>query len=111
MSVTKFAAATSTELPKLDLPDIVAFLKDVASVDSAGAPLTFGLFRMSAGKPLGYAYDFDEFKLVLEGELTVVDDAGVATHLKAGDVVQFAKGAKVEFSSPSTALAFYVAQR
>jgi ethanolamine utilization protein EutQ (cupin superfamily) len=111
MAVTKYPAATGTELPDLNIPEIAAFMKDVATASSGGAPITFGLFRMSAGKPLAYTYEFDEFKLLLEGEMTIVDAAGKATHLQAGDVIQFSKGDAVEFSSASTGLAFYVAQR
>jgi uncharacterized cupin superfamily protein len=61
---------------------------------------------------LPYSYGFDEFKLVLEGEMTVEDEgSGQVYELKAGDLIQFSAGTKVSFSSQSSGLALYVAQR
>lgn len=111
MPIQKFAAVTSADLPSLDMPGIDALMKDFATKSSGGAPITFGMFRMSSGEPLAYDYEFDEYKLVLEGELAVKDESGTTTTFAAGDVIEFPKGSKVVFSSPSTALTFYVAQR
>jgi uncharacterized cupin superfamily protein len=111
MKIEKFEAVTTAELPKLDIPKVNALQKDFASVNSAGSPLTFGVFRLNEGEALPYTYEFDEFKLVLEGEFTVTDDSGTATKFKAGDVMQFKKGTTATFSTSSTGLAYYVAQR
>lgn len=40
-----------------------------------------------------------------------LDETGKVFELKAGDLIQFSAGAKVNFSSESSGLAFYVAQR
>lgn len=86
-------------------------MKDFATKASIGAPITFGMFRMRKGEPLPYEYEFDEYKLVLEGELSVKDESGTTTTFTSGEVIEFAKGTKAVFSSLSTALTFYVAQR
>jgi ethanolamine utilization protein EutQ (cupin superfamily) len=111
MLIQKFAGVTTADLPSVDIPNVDALLKDFATLNSSGSPITFGVFRMGQGEVLPYTYEFDEFKLVLEGEIAVTDDAGAEMLFKAGDVIQFTKGAKVAFSSPSTGLTFYVAQR
>lgn len=111
MTIQKFANVIPADLPALEVPGVDALMKDFATKASNGAPITFGMFRMSKGEPLPYEYEFDEYKLVLEGELSVKDESGTTTSFTAGDVIEFAKGTKAVFSSPSTALTFYVAQR
>lgn len=111
MGIEKFQSVTTSFLPGFDIPNVDALGKDFATASSGSAPLTFGMFRMNKGEALPYTYEFDEFKLVLEGEITVTDDTGAVHKFKAGDVMQFGKDMKVTFSSPSTGLAFFVAQR
>lgn len=111
MKVEKFSSVTASELPSYGVPDVSALGKDFSTSHTGEAPITFGVFRMNSGESLVYSYEFDEFKLVLEGEITVTDDQGVSEEFRAGDVMQFRKGTTVSFSSASTGLAFYVAQR
>ena len=66
--------------------------------------MTAGLFRICRGRAMPYPYDFDEFKIVLEGEITVADGDGKTYKLKAGDLVRFSAGVKVEFWSRSSGL-------
>ncbi len=111
MSIQKFDSVTSASLNKVAIPGVNAWDKDFATANSSGSPITFGVFRLNSGEVLPYTYEFDEFKLVLEGEFTVSDDTGVSETFKAGDVMQFKKGTKALFSTPSAGLAYYVAQR
>jgi uncharacterized cupin superfamily protein len=111
MTIRVFQAATHQQLTDLKIPETVAFLDDLGSSGRTHGPITAGLFRMGHGQAMPYTYEFDEFKLVLEGEMTVTEETGKVYELKAGDLIQFAAGAKVKFSSHSSGLAFYVAQR
>ncbi len=111
MNIRVFPAVTSQQLTDLKIPSTVALLDDLGSTGSKNSPMTAGLFRMGRGEALSYSYEFEEFKLVLEGEMTVTDDSGKVFDLKAGDLVHFSSGAKVKFSSRSSGLAFYCAQR
>ena len=111
MTIRIFPSATHQQLSDLKIPDTVAFLDDLGSSGNPASPITAGLFRMGQGQAMPYTYTFDEFKLVLEGEMTVTEDSGKVHELKAGDLIQFSAGAKVSFSSHSSGLAFYVAQR
>lgn len=111
MSTRVFQAVTRHQLTDLEIPETIAFLDDLGSSRSNGPPITAGLFRMGAGEALRYSYEFDEFKLILEGEMTVTEDSGTVYELKVGDLIQFAAGTKVQFSSRSSDVAFFVAPR
>jgi uncharacterized cupin superfamily protein len=111
MTIRVFQSATSQQLTDLKIPDTIAFLDDVGSSGHSRSPITAGLFRMGAGEAMPYICEFDEFKLVLEGEMTVTEKSGTVHELVAGDLIQFTAGDNVTFSSRSTGLAFYVAQR
>jgi len=111
MTIRVFQGATRRQLTDLKIANTTAFLDDLGSSSSEKAPITAGLFRLGRGEAMPYGYEFDEFKVLLEGEMTVTDEAGNVYELKAGDLIQFSCGAKVKFSSHSSGLAFYCAQR
>lgn len=111
MSVKVFASAAQLNLTDMKIPETVAFADDLHSSGNLKAPITAGLFRMGRGKALPYTYEFDEYKMVLEGEMTVTDADGTIYELRAGDLIFFSKGSVVKFSSNSSGLVFYCAQR
>lgn len=111
MSMQYFAQAQNQELPSMGLDGINAFLREVASSNNKSAPITGGFFRFEAGNPLEYTYTYDEFKIVLEGEITLAEKGGDSVTLSPGDVVFFESGTTVTFSSQSSGTVFYVAQR
>lgn len=111
MSLRVISAASRRDLTDLKIPETVAFLEDLASSGHKTAPITAGLFRMGRGQPLSYTYEFDEYKILLEGEMAVTEEDGTVHELKAGDLIRFSSGDKVQFSSRSSGLAFYCAQR
>lgn len=111
MSIRIFSGAARRNLTDLKIPDTVAFMDDLASSGRKAAPITSGLFRMGRGTPLPFTYEYDEYKFLLEGEMTITEDNGTVHELKAGDLIFFPSGAKVKFSSHSSGLAFYCAQR
>ncbi|UWQ19886.1 cupin domain-containing protein [Jannaschia sp. M317] len=111
MSVQKLEAVLTEALPVAaeDFPHVYG--KDFATGTSGGTPLTMGMFRMNKGEAFPYSYEFDEFKLVVEGTVTVTEEDGTATDFKAGDVIQFGSGSNVKFSSDDSSLMLYVASR
>ena len=111
MSVKVLKNVIGTDLPLLDIPGVKAYLADVSASENATSPMTGGMFRLEASDPLDFTYKYDEMKIVLEGEVTIEDSEGVSHELVAGDFIQFSKGAKVIFSTPSSGLMLYVAQR
>jgi ethanolamine utilization protein EutQ (cupin superfamily) len=111
MTVKVIKNAIGTDLPLLDIPGIKAYLTDVAASDDTTSPITAGMFRLEKSNPLDFTYKYDEMKVVIEGQVTIEDSQGIFHDLVAGDLIHFAKDAKVVFSTPSSALMFYVAQK
>ena len=106
-----FAQARNMELTSMGLDGINAFLTDIQTSDSENAPMTCGFFRFEAGESLDYTYSYNEFKFVVDGEMTITEKGGATVTLAPGDVVFFEKGTEVNFSSKSSGTVFYVAQR
>ena len=88
-----------------------AWLEDFGFSKVPGKDMTVGLFRMNAGQPLDYTYDYEELKLVLEGEFHLSDGTGQKVVAKAGDLIHFPNGTHMTFDSPYTALGYYCGQR
>jgi uncharacterized cupin superfamily protein len=111
MTIRKLDNLFTTKIDDLKLPNIVAFMTDLMTSEDKARPITCGLFKQGAGEPCPYTYEAEEYKILLDGELTVANDKGEVYDLKPGDGLFFGKGEKVQFSSKSFGLAFYVAQR
>ena len=111
MAMKFFEKAQSQDIASLNIDGINAFLQDTVSSNREDAPITCGFFRMESGNPLEYTYSYDECKIMLEGEMTLVEEGGQTVTLKPGDVVYFDSGTKITFSSESSGTAFYVGQR
>ena len=111
MAMKHFADAQNKAIGSLGIEGIKASLEDTISSNNASSPITGGFFKMEAGNPLEYTYSYDECKIMLEGEMTIVEDGGDTIEVKPGDVVYFDAGTKVTFSSKTSGKAFFVGQR
>ena len=111
MAIRKFESAFTHDITDLKLPKIKAFMSDLLTSENKNSPITCGLFKQEAGDPCPYTYEAEEFKILLEGELSVTNERGESYDLKPGEILFFGKGERVKFSSKSKGLAFYVAQR
>jgi uncharacterized cupin superfamily protein len=98
-------------LPRMDVPDAQAFLADVHSSEDKLKTITCGFFRMEKGPALIYDYDYEEMKIIVEGEMTITDETGVRVNVTPGDVLYFAKGSRITFESPSFGIGFFCGQR
>lgn len=98
--------------PKL-LANENAYLEDIFTSEEVNPekPLSSGLFRLEPGTPLKYTYTYDEMKIILEGDFTMVDETGQTAKATKGDHFFFPKGVTVTFTSEAGGLAFYVGQR
>lgn len=103
--------ALKMTLPSMKVADTAAFLADVRTSNDQDKPITCGFFRMEKGKALDYDYDYEEMKLIVEGEMIITDETGNTVHAKPGDVFYFAKGSKIRFESPSYGIGFFCGQR
>ena len=111
MAFKHAAQAIKTPLPSMNVPETAAFLGDVHISNDKEKPITCGFFRMEKGKTLEYDYDYEEMKLIVEGEMIISDESGNRVHAKAGDVFYFAKGSRIRFESPSYGIGFFCGQR
>lgn len=111
MTIKKIENAFTYDITDLKLPNIKAYMSDLMTSENKDAAITCGLFKQEAGDPCPYTYEAEEFKILLEGELSVTNDRGETFDLQPGEIIFFGKGEKVKFSSKSRGLAFYVAQR
>jgi ethanolamine utilization protein EutQ len=86
---------------------------DDVYVNPEGSPMCSGYFELRhADAPLDYRYEYDEMKIVLEGEFHLENpETGQVLQARAWDAVFFPKGSRILFSTPSRALAFYVGYR
>lgn len=98
-------------LPSMKVPDTNAFLADAHTSNDKDKPITCGFFRIEQGKPLSYDYDYEEMKMIVEGEMIISDETGNKVHAKPGDVFYFANGSRIQFESPSYGIGFFCGQR
>lgn len=111
MAMKHFKDAQSKNIASLGIDGINASLQDLVSSSNNTSPISCGFFKIEAGNPLPYTYSYDEWKIMLEGEMTISEEDGETIRLKPGDVVYFDSGTKVTFSSNTSGTAFYVGQR
>lgn len=78
-----------------------------------GSHMCSGFFELNhTDEPLLYIYEYDEMKVVLEGEFVLENvDTGQRLVAHEKDAIFFPKGSRINFSTPGHALAFYVGDR
>ncbi|WP_055476308.1 cupin domain-containing protein [Gordonia sp. HS-NH1] len=100
------------KMPEAEYPGTQGFIGDVYE-NPDGSPMCSGYFELRhTDEPLYYEYEYDEMKVVLEGEFLLENkETGQKTVAKAKDAIFFPKGSKIYFSTPGYALAFYTGLR
>ena len=71
MEMQCFPNTRNQNLESMGLEGINASLKELVCSNHSTAPITCGIFTMETGKPLEYAYIYGEFKIMLEGKMTL----------------------------------------
>jgi ethanolamine utilization protein EutQ (cupin superfamily) len=90
----------------------IPFLSIRTQTTDSPAYLTSGFYKIEAGPSKPAHYNFEESKYVLSGQIDILDEATGVTHrLVAGDFAFFHVGSKVQFSTKSSGMAFYVVSR
>ncbi|WP_141013248.1 cupin domain-containing protein [Nocardioides sambongensis] len=100
------------KMPDADYPGTEGFIGDVFE-NPAGSVMCSGYFELKhTDAPLRYHYEYDEMKVVLEGEFLLENrETGQVMTARAKDAIFFPKGSTIYFSTPSYALAFYAGHR
>ena len=110
--VTPGAWENLPKMPDAEYPGTEGFIGDVYE-NPDGSEMCSGYFELRhTDSPLYYEYEYDEMKVVLEGEFLLENkETGQKLVAKAKDAIFFPKGSKTYLSAPSYALAFYTGQR
>lgn len=110
--VTKGFQDTLPQMPEAEYPGTKGYIDDVYA-NPEGSPMCAGYFRLEHTEaPLDYLYEYDEMKVVLEGEFLLENpDTGQVETAGPGDAIFFPKGSRILFSTQTSALAFYVGYR
>lgn len=110
--VTPDAWKSLPRMPEAEYPGTEGYIGDVYE-NPQGSPMCSGFFELKkTDAPLYYEYEYDEMKVVLEGEFLLENkETGQKLVAKAKDAIFFPKGSKTYLSAPSYALAFYTGQR
>lgn len=99
-------------MPAMDVPGTLGFIQDVYE-NPDDSVMCSGYFELKhTDEPLEYLYEYDEMKVVLEGEFHLVNvDTGQESVARKHDAIFFPKGSRIAFSTPDRALAFYAGHR
>lgn len=102
-------------LPKMGEPQYAGTDGAIGDVyeNPDGSVMCSGFFELRhTDEPLYYEYEYDEMKVVLEGEFLLENrETGQVLTARAKDAIFFPKGSKIHFSTPGYALAFYAGHR
>lgn len=103
--------AIKTDLASMGVPETNAFLGDVLYSNDQEKTMTSGFFRLEKSKPLSYTYTYDEMKIIVEGEMHIMDETGNTVKAVQGDVLFFEKGSRITFDSPDYGIGFFCGLR
>lgn len=100
------------QMPVEEFPGTRGYIDDVYP-NPEGSEMAAGYFKLEhTDAPLDYLYEYDEMKVVLDGEFRLENlDTGQVEIARARDAIFFPKGSRIRFTTPEGALAFYVGQR
>ncbi|KAK4706177.1 hypothetical protein P7C70_g27, partial [Phenoliferia sp. Uapishka_3] len=102
-----------TGLAAIPTPGNNSFLSDLVTSEAAAPekPITAGFYRQEAGPALVYTYDYEEIKIIVEGEFHISDQTGKKAVGLPGDVFYFHSGDTITFTSPTYGLGFFCGQK
>ncbi|WP_410872738.1 ethanolamine utilization protein [Nocardia sp. A7] len=100
------------QMPTAEYPGTQGYIDDVYA-NPNGSEMSAGYFELrSTDAPLDYHYEYDEMKVVLEGEFRLENlDTGQVETAGPKDAIFFPKGSRIRFTTPDRALAYFVGHR
>lgn len=104
--------AIADEQPSMNVEGVPAWLGDTFVCDGdKDKTICAGFFHLKHGDPLVYTYDYEEMKVIVDGEFMITDDSGQTVHATKGDVLYFASGDTIKFETPTFGIGFFTGQR
>lgn len=100
------------QMPTAEYPGTRGYIDDVYA-NPNGSEMSAGYFELrNTDAPLDYRYEYDEMKVVLEGEFRLENlDTGQVGTAGPKDAIFFPKGSRIRFTTPDRALAYFVGHR
>ena len=104
--------AIADQQPSMNVPGVAAWLGDTFISADKDKTICAGFFHLEAGNPLDYTYDYEEMKVIVEGEFIITEvKTGQKVNAQVGDVLYFADGDRIIFDTPKRAVGFFCGQR
>jgi len=104
--------AIADQQPSMNVPGVSAWLGDTFISADKDKTICAGFFHLEAGNPLDYTYDYEEMKVIVEGEFIITEvKTGQKVNAQVGDVLYFADGDRIIFDTPKRAVGFFCGQR
>lgn len=75
--------------PSMNVAGVPAWLGDTFVSADEDKRICAGFFRLEKGNALVYDYDYEEMKIIVEGEFVISDETGQKVTGKPGDVFYF----------------------
>ncbi|MFA6179625.1 MAG: cupin domain-containing protein [Methylophilaceae bacterium] len=103
--------AIKDQQPSMNVDGVPAWLGDTFVSADKDKTICAGFFRLEKGNSLVYDYDYEEMKIIVEGEFIISDETGQKVTGKPGDVFYFPSGSRITFETPNYAIGFFCGQR
>ncbi len=103
--------AVKDKQPSMNVAGVPAWLGDTFVSADKDKTICAGFFRLEKGNKLVYDYDYEEMKIIVEGEFIISDETGQKVSGKPGDVFYFPNGSRITFETPDYAIGFFCGQR
>ena len=104
--------AIADQQPSMNVEGVNAWLGDTFVCEGPkDKTICAGFFHLKAGNPLVYTYDYEEMKVIVDGEFFITDETGQTVHATKGDVLYFKNGDTITFDTPTFGIGFFTGQR
>lgn len=104
--------AAADQQPSMNVEGVEAYLGDTFVCDGdKDKTICAGFFKLESGNPLIYTYDYEEMKIIVDGEFFITCGNEPTIHATKGDVLYFADGDTIKFETPTFGLGFFTGQR
>ena len=77
---------------------------------SSSKPMKCGFYHFRSGNSIDFDYQYDEFKYIVEGEMSLDVRGDRIYQVKKGDCLLIDKGTFIGYSTPSECVMYYVSQ-
>jgi ethanolamine utilization protein EutQ (cupin superfamily) len=77
---------------------------------ASSTPMKCGFYRFKSSNNIDFDYQYDEFKYIVKGEMSLDVHGDRVYQVKQGDCLLIDKGTFIRYSTPSECIMYYVSQ-